>query len=246
MKQKQIIVMVELCVTILALTGCMTNTNQTAAPSASPMPTAMLSTAAPSQGAKTALPGELDKLESAAEDIMDDADSGDWTKAQQKVDTIQHNLTALESSFQTVGVPSQLIDGIKTPLADLKKQVQAKNALQTKVEANRITKVIPDIYDYYQVTMPTDLGRLDYLGREVALCAEQGDWAAAGDSMNQIMDVWGRLKQSLNSAAQKSAADFQSSVDALSGDVSKQDASAVAKDSTALLDKVDVLEKAYT
>lgn len=239
-KRKQIIVMAELCAAILALTGCMT-TNQTAAPSALPS-----ITAAPSQGAKAALPGELDKLESAAEDIMDDADNGDWTKAQQKVDTIQQSLTALASSFQTAGVPSQLIDGIKTPLAELGKQVRAQNALQTKIEANRITKVIPDIYDYYQVTMPTDLGRLDYLGREVALGAEQGDWAAARDSMNQISDVWGKLKTNLNSVAQQSAADFESTVNALSGDVDKQDATAVAKDSATLLDKVDVLEKAYT
>jgi uncharacterized protein YpuA (DUF1002 family) len=228
-KRNYVIVVAELCATILALTGCMTTPTPATAPSVLPSLAPTLPTATSSQGAKAALPGELDALESAAEDIMDDADSGDWVKAQQKVNAIQQNLTALGSSFQSAGVPSQLIDGIGAPLAELGKQVQAKNALQTKIQANQITKVIPDIYDYYQVKTPTDLGRLDYLGREVALNVQQGDWTTANSNMTQIKDVWAKFKPTLNTAAQRSAADFESSIDALSGDVGKQDATAVAR-----------------
>ena len=250
MNGKSLIFTAALCAISLSLAGCMPSTS-TPLPAATPgtmaTPAQTLTPAATPnpQGAKAALPGQLDELETAAEDIMDDADKSDWAKAQQKVDTIKKDLTALRPTFQSAGVQSQLVDGIRTPLASLEQQVLAKNALETKVQANQITKVIPDIFDSFQVTAPTDLGRLDYLGREVALNAEKGDWTAAGSSMSEIENVWARLKPNLNSAAQKSAADFESSINALSGDVQKQDATAVAKDSTALLDKVDVLEKAY-
>lgn len=249
MKGKYLFAIAALCSMALSLAGCMTST-VTPLPTAAPETTAVATqTITPavtgSPGAKAALPAQLDELESAAEDIMDDADSGDWAKAQQKVDTIKKDLAALEPVFQSAGVSSSLIDGIKTPLASLEQQVGAKNALEVKVQANQITKVIPDIYDSFQVAMPTDLGRLDYLGREVALNAQKGDWTAAASSMGEIENVWARLKPNLNSTAQQSAADFESSVNALASDVGKQDANAVSTDSTALLDKVDVLEKAY-
>ena len=192
-----------------------------------------------------ARPRQLDELETAAEDIMDDAGAGNWTKAQQKVDTMKKDLTALGPVFQSAGVPSSLVAGIQTPLKSLEQKVKSKDAMGTKVQANQITKVIPDVFDYFQVTTPTDLGRLDYLGREVALNAQQGDWTAAGSNMTQIKQVWARLKPNLNTAAQKNADSFESSVNTLSGDVQKQNATAVAKDSTTLLDKVGVLEKAY-
>ena len=160
-------------------------------------------------------------------------------------DTIQKDLAELEPDFQAAGVPTNLIDGIKTSLASLERQVGAKNALETKAQAIRIIGVVPDIFDYFQVTMPTDLVRLDYLGHEVALNAEKGDWTTAANRIHEMKNVWARLKPNLNSTAQQSAADYETGVNALSGDVAKQDANAVARDSVGLLKKLDALEITY-
>ena len=72
----------------------------------------------------------------------------------------------------------------------LETKVQAKNAYAAKVKANAITRVIPDIYDHYQVTVPTDLGRLDYLEREILLNVEKGDWTAARNTAAEVLRVW--------------------------------------------------------
>jgi hypothetical protein len=49
-------------------------------------------------------------------------------------------------------------------------------------------------------------------------------------------------KPILNTTAQKSAADFESIVNAISTDVDKKDGPETTKDANVLLDKVDVLE----
>ena len=124
----------------------------------------------------------------------------------------------------------------------LEAQVKAKNTFEAKVQANAITRVIPDIFGHYQVAVPTDLGRLDYLGREILLNVEKGDWTAARNNASEVQRVWARLKPTLNATAQKSAADFESTVNALSSDVRNMDSATTTRDANALLDKVDVLE----
>jgi bacterioferritin len=198
------------------------------------------------QPALPAVPSELDALESGAEDIIDYIDNMDWTKAESTVQAMKQDLVDLEPSFRAANVPTSIVNEIRTRLTMLEAQVKARNAYEAKVQANAITKVIPDIYDHYQVTVPTDLGRLDYLGREILLNVEKGDWTAARNTAAEVLRVWTRLKPNLNAAAQKSAADFESTVNALVGDVGRQDSVATTRDASALLDKVDVLEQAYT
>lgn len=200
----------------------------------------------PAKSALPAVPSELDALESGAEDIIDYIGSMDWAKAEATVQAMKQDLADLEPSFKAANVPTPIVNEIRTRLTMLEAQVKAKNAYAAKVQANAITKVIPDVYDHYQVTAPTDLGRLDYLGREILLNVEKGDWTAARNTAAEVLRVWTRLKPTLNATAQKSAADFESTVNALIGDVGKKDSAATAKDANALLDKVDVLEQAYT
>jgi len=138
MNGKYLIATAVLCAMALLLAGCMTST-------VTPLPTT--TPAARAQGAKAALPGQLVELETAAEDIMSAVDYSDWASAQQIVDTIKKDLAALEPDFQTAGVPTNLIEGIRTPLASLKQQVGAKKALETKAQAIQIIGTIPDILD---------------------------------------------------------------------------------------------------
>ena len=193
-----------------------------------------------------AIPNELDELESGAEDIIDQINDGDWARARSTVNAMKQNLANLEPSFRAAGVPESLVNEIRRRLAMLEAQVEAMNAFEAKVQANAITRVIPDIFDHFRVIIPTDLGRLDFLGRELLLNVENGDWMAARNTVAGILRIWSRLKPNLNATAQKSAADFESTVNALVDDVNRQDSAATSRDANALLDKVDVLEQAYT
>lgn len=236
MNGKYLIAIVVLCAMALSLAGCMTSTG-------TPLPTT--TPAAGAQGAKAALPRQLVELETAAEDVMSAVDYNDWESAQQIVDTIKKDLTSLEPYFQTAGVPTNLVEGIRTPLASLKQQVGAKNTLETKARAIQIIGTIPDIFDYYQVTMPTDINRLDYLGHAMVLNTQKGDWTTAAKNIGEIKNVWARLKPNLNSTAQQSAASYEARINVLSSDISKQDAKAVASDSVTLQKDLDALSMAY-
>ena len=197
------------------------------------------------QSSRPAVPRELDRLESGAEDIIDYINEMNWARAQSTVDAMEQNLARLEPSFQAANVPQSIVNEIRTRLTMLETQVKAKNAYEAKVQANAITRFIPAIYDHYQVSVPTDLGRLDYLGREILLNVEKGDWTAARNTAAEVQRIWSRLKPTLNATAQRSAADFESTVNALSNHVSNMDRTATTRDANALLDKVDVLEQAY-
>jgi len=232
MNGKCLIAVAALCTMALSLAGCMISAG-TPTPDATPV------------AVKAAPPGQLVELDSAAEDIINDTYYGDWAEARQMADAIKKDLAELGPALQAAGVPAGLIDGIRAPLASLERQIGAENALETKARAIQIIKVIPDIYDYFQVTMPTDLVRLDYLGHEVALNAERGDWAAAANTIGEMKGVWARLKPNLNSLARQSAASYEASIDALSGGVAKQNANAVASDFVGLMKKLDELEMAY-
>ncbi len=84
-------------------------------------------------------------------------------------------------------------------------QVQAMNAFVAKVQANAIIKVIPEIFNLYQVAVPTDLGRLDYLGREILLKRVYAavDEQSALNEFDRFEELWGSNTRKLGTSGGK-------------------------------------------
>lgn len=191
-------------------------------------------------------PKQLEAVESNSEDIMDDINNNDWVKAQNKVDQIKLNMDELKPILVTASIPTNIIDGITAAVSGLEKEVADKKIYESKVQANQITKYIPDISDYYKVELPTDLGRLDYLCREISLNADVKDWVSAVRNFEKAKGIWNNLKSKLSLIYMNDADKYQSSMDKLIKDINQKDVALVKKEANILLDMIDVLETDFT
>lgn len=243
---KKNLIFLAACILVLS-TGCQ---NITPTPST---PNIQSTTQAPPQSVpsktstvNTPQPKQLETIESDSEDIMDDINIKDWTKAQTRVNEMKASMSELKPLLQSANVSSSLVDGVQNALTELEKQVTAKKVFESKVQANAITKFIPDIADSYQVLLPTDLGRLDYLGREINLNVENKDWNSANNNFNKGKEIWARLKTKLDTTYKNDIAKYDNSIKVLGDHISKHDTNSTIKETNVLLDKVDLLEKDFS
>lgn len=188
------------------------------------------------------VPKQLDTIESNAEDIMDDIYAKNWQKAKDKVNIINTNMNALIPYLQQALAPNHLITDIQDAIKKLEENVGQKNSLQALFDANQITRYIPDMLDYFKVVIPTDVSRLDYLGRQIILNVEGNDWAAANDNYTTSNKIWGRLKPELNAKYSKDISNMDQILSALQNSISRKEYQATINNANKMLDLVDVLE----
>ncbi|SEW18300.1 LysM peptidoglycan-binding domain-containing protein [[Clostridium] fimetarium] len=143
-------------------------------------------------------PRQLDTLESNLEDIIDDINNNDWQKATIKMNEIYNNFYVLKPMLQAHMISKDIITNMENEIIKLQSAVESKNAYQTKVHANLITGYIPDILDFYKVEIPTDVPRLEYLGRAIILDIENNDWDSANANFQKANKIWDVLQTKLN------------------------------------------------
>ena len=143
-------------------------------------------------------PRQLDTLESNLEDIIDDINNNDWQKATIKMNEIYNNFYVLKPMLQAHMISKDVITNMENEIIKLQSAVESKNAYQTKVHANLITGYIPDILDFYKVEIPTDVPRLEYLGRTIILDIENNDWDSANANFQKANKIWDVLQTKLN------------------------------------------------
>lgn len=234
MRKKYLVI----CSLALLLSGCQAGNNLT--------PSSPNETTTPNSILKTSQPRQLETIESDSEDIIDDLANNDWAAAKAKVTEMKTALDELKPQLQSANVSESLINGVQASLGELEKQITNKQIYQSKVQANAITKFIPDIADAYEAPLPTDLGRLDYYGREIILNVENKDWTASGENINKCKAVWQNLKQQLNNNYQRDINQFDKSISNLINYISKQDSTSTTKEANRLLEEIDTLEMDFS
>ena len=240
---KKIVLTLTVCI-LISLTGCQIVKEKISEP---PTPKNEISrkTPSPKVSTKVSQPKQLETIESDSEDIIDDIDKKDWGKAQAKINEMKKNMTELKPILETASVSSTLINEIQTAITDLEKQVLTKKTYESKVQANKITKYVPDIADSFKTPLPTDLGRLDYLGREIILNVEVNDWTSAKTNLQKIRDIWSKLKTHVNSTYKDDINKYDESINKLGTYIDKHDAALTKKEANTFLDKTDVLENDF-
>lgn len=223
---------------ILLLTGCQAGKTNTPSPSNSATPAATTQTTTP--------PTQLDTIESDSEDIIDDVAKNDWASAQSKVTDMKTNFSDLKPILISASVPTDIIDKLSSAIDGLDTAVSAKKSYDSRVQANQISKYVPDFYDYYTDTIPTDVSRLDYLGREIILNVENSDWTSASSNYETASGLWSNLKSELNLTYKNDIDSFQSNMDAIKSAIDKKNSAETTNQANALLENVDTLETDFT
>ena len=191
------------------------------------------------------VPEPLNTLEAQAEDIIDSVPGGDWRKVTADVAAIDKAWQAYQSQAKNDHIPQPFQDALTAALDHLQKTSAAKDAPGTHQAANDVSAAVVDLFTVYHPALPTDLGWLDVLERQVVLDV-RGDDGAAADSLAKINAVWVRLKSViLAHNGSDVATRFENSLMAQQQALSSKQAAALTAEAMNGLELVDALEELF-
>lgn len=191
-------------------------------------------------------PRQLAVLQSNAEGIIADADNKDWSKVQSRIAQIKTCHSQLKPLMQASSVPAGTVNNMNNVIIGLEKQASAKNMYETKVEANKLTSILPDVAGMYKMIVPADVGRLGYLAREISLNVEKGDWRAAKTNYDNARTMWDSLRTQLNTTYRADSANFATCLNNVGKAITDRSVVRVKADTKRLSDALAVLEADFT
>ena len=209
-------------------------------------PTSSSTTPATFTPINNAVPDDLMTLEEQTEDIIDFVPSGDWPKVNADISTIDQAWTTYQQDAVQDETTQASQDSFLEALARLKSASIAQDAIGTMQAANDLSATIMDMFDRYHPVIPTDIGRLDVLERQIILDVEKQDFSAAAETLAKINLVWEGIKPSViahngNQEAAQFDESFATQVEALQA----KKVTALTSEVRKGLEIVDALEKVY-
>jgi hypothetical protein len=205
------------------------NTNKAATP-ATPGPTLTKTESVP---ASLANAGEY------GENIYDYAKANDWKMADAK-------LTALKDAIKQVHTDvknqSRSVDHLDTNVAALDRAVAAKDRQATMREANQVTFEVANMTTAYKPSVPVEVSKLDYYGRELEVWAQARDANKLQATAREMRQTWDSLRPTITAKSATEAKKFDALVAQVESAKTPADYERVA---TPVLDEVDNLEKLF-
>jgi hypothetical protein len=168
------------------------------------------------------------------ENLYDQVKAANWPSVTAIMDTLDRASAALKPSEQ-----SQL-----TPTLDSLRRAIAAHQRQPALEqSNRVTLLAAKLTEPYHPTMPVDIVRLDYLGRELEIWTAQKNMVKLAETAAELRKTWDAVKPAEIAAGGTAAA---AKTDSLMAQLAKaKTVSDYAKLATPILDEVDELEKPF-
>ena len=182
------------------------------------------------------VPAALKNAGELGENIYDAAKTGDWKTAEAK-------LRELATAAETISKEKLGSATVEGTLGKLEKTIPGKDKTATLVEANRITLEIADLTAKYDPTVPVEVIKLDYYGRELEIWAAAKNTAKLQETARMVHQNWNSVKPKIEAKGSATA------VATFDGLVVKMDSAKTpddyAKLATPILDEVDNLEKVF-
>ncbi|MGO9022466.1 MAG: hypothetical protein ACLQVJ_29365 [Syntrophobacteraceae bacterium] len=196
-------------------------------------------------GAGNPLPQEIGLVGEKAEDVIDLFVKKDWKGAQAVVDTIVQNGSVIDQDFQKRNFPPSMAFEFDFLLFRLQELTHEKRQpIEAALAANQITVMMNDLEKSYDHSVPLEIGRMDYLGREIILGTQvPNDYGLIPKRISQLEQTWSDLKPSILDRNGKKTAD---QIDHILSDLKKQPTKPqMVKDGNQILDLVDQLESLF-
>ena len=192
------------------------------------------------------VPGSLQTIEAAAEDIIDFAPSGNWDKIGTDVSDISNAWKSYQPQAVKDGASQDIQAAMTSALIQLESASTSKDPGGTMQASNDISAAVVELFDLYHPTVPVDIGRLDVLERQVILDVAANDFSAAVASLDKTKSVWEKVKPSvLEHNGEEVAAEFEASLATQASALDAKDAAALTDEATKALELVDALEVLY-
>jgi hypothetical protein len=192
------------------------------------------------------VPNSLQTIEAAAEDIIDLAPGGNWDKIATDVTDITNAWETYRAQAGRDGASQELQNAMSSALADLQAASGAKDAAATMQASNNVSAAVVEMFALFNPKVPSAIGRLDVLERQVILDVAAVDYAAAETDLTKTKLVWEQVKPSvLDHNGKEVAAQFEASLTAQQSALDAQDEAALTSEARDGLEIVDGLERLY-
>ncbi|MDX6290863.1 MAG: hypothetical protein QOH42_2662 [Blastocatellia bacterium] len=215
------------------------NACSSAPPDAAKTNGATTPTASSAVPTKESLPGSLSNAGEYGENIYDYAKAADWKNAVGK-------LTALRDAAKNVRAEvknqSAAVDRLDTNVAALGRAVGAKDRQAAMREANQVTLDVADMTAAYKLSVPVEVTKLDYYGRELEVWAQAQDANKLQATAREMRQTWDGLRPSIETRSATEAKTFDGLIVRVESATTPADYARIA---TPVLDEVDNLEKLF-
>ena len=192
------------------------------------------------------IPISLTTIEGLTEDIIDFVPNGDWSKVNSDISAIDKAWATYQPQAVKDGATQATQDLFSESMSSLKSAATSQDAIETMQAANNLSTAVIDMFDLYNPAIPTDIGRLDVLERQVILDTANQNFAAAGNTLAKINSVWERVKPSvLEHNGQSVGEQFDNSLAIQISAQKSKDSKRITDEARKGLEIVDTLENLY-
>lgn len=184
------------------------------------------------------VPASLVNAGEYGENIYDYAKANDWKNANAKLAALRD---AVKNVRADVKNKNAAVDGLEGNVAALDRAVTAKDKQPTMREANQVTLDVANMTTAYKLSVPVEVTRLDYYGRELEVWAQAQDANKLQATARQMRRTWDSLRPTVAAHATEAK-----KFDTLVGQVESAKVPAdYARVATLVLNEVDNLEKLF-
>jgi hypothetical protein len=184
-------------------------------------------------------PEALTQAGEDAENLYDFANARDWTRARAREPALR---TALEHLRSERDIPDSTQDRLEGEGAAVRRFIAAERRQSAMLAANRVTLDVANLSAPYHPTVPVEVARLDYYGRELEIWSGARDTTHLKDTAKGIRREWDALSPAATARSPAVARRFG----ALVARVERARAPAeYGRLATPILDEVDALENAF-
>jgi hypothetical protein len=213
------------------------NSNKTAAQmSDTPAPPA---SASPVNTTGESVPTSLSDAGEYGENIYDYAKARDWKNAEARLGTLKETIKNVRADVKSQGAAVARLDG---NVAALDRAVSSKDRQVTMREANQVTLEVANMTTNYKLSVPVEVTKLDYYGRELEVWAQAKDANKLQATAREMRGTWDALRPSIEARSATEAKKFDALVAQVEG---AQTPAAYARVATPVLNEVDNLEKLF-
>jgi hypothetical protein len=192
-------------------------------------------------------PKELDKISANSEKVMKEVDNKNWSKAQEEVKKIEKEKKTVSSKLRgSSRSNNNKLVHLNNTISKLKKAVMKKDALASKLEANKVKKVVPDIKDTYKNSIPTDIERMDAMARDVVINLENKDKNGARKAYKDLNAKWTIMRGQLGNKYKTDVDKFDKFSTNLARSLSLDNKDMIKRDTENLLSHLKVIKNDFT
>jgi hypothetical protein len=173
------------------------------------------------------------------ENVYDFAKANDWKNADVKLAALRDAVKKVRTEVKNKGAA---VDHLAENVATLDQAVTKKDRQTAMREANQVTLDVADMTTAYKLSVPVEVTKLDYYGRELEVWAQAKDANKLQATTNQMRRTWDSLRPTIEAHNKAEAKKFEALVAQAESAKTPADDTRVA---TLILNEVDNLEKLF-